>query len=145
MSDTMLHGVLNMPLPDDPRELDAMTWLQFRDRASDASAQIASLTAERDRAVAMLAAIDELITFEINPSNYDHDQVCEMNSLMMQIGGIALGHGLDGRCGHPISTAGGSTAWSPEDSAAWEAAWDEAVMAESEPTGIATPETSKYE
>jgi len=49
MSDDMLHGVLNMPLPDDPKEIDLVTWLQFRDRAREASARIRELEAERDR------------------------------------------------------------------------------------------------
>ncbi len=43
MSDLMLHGVLNMSLPDDPKELEAFEWLQFRDRARQASARIHEL------------------------------------------------------------------------------------------------------
>jgi len=40
MSDLMLLGVLRMPLPDDPKDLDALTWLQFRDRAREAADRI---------------------------------------------------------------------------------------------------------
>tara|TARA_R110000868_G_scaffold365245_1_gene628102 strand:+ start:199 stop:450 length:252 start_codon:yes stop_codon:yes gene_type:complete len=40
MSDVMLIGVLRMPLPDDPAELDVMDWLQFRDRARQAADRI---------------------------------------------------------------------------------------------------------
>ena len=43
MSDLILHGALNMPLPDDPAELDALTWVQFRDRARQASKEIERL------------------------------------------------------------------------------------------------------
>ena len=46
MSDLMLHGVLNMPMPDDPSELDLVTWVQFRDRARQASARIEQLEAQ---------------------------------------------------------------------------------------------------
>ena len=46
MSDIMLHGVLNMPLPSDPAELDIVTWLQFKGRARDASSRIEELEAE---------------------------------------------------------------------------------------------------
>lgn len=46
MSDLMLHGVLNMPLPDDPSDLDLITWVQFRDRARQASTMIEALTEE---------------------------------------------------------------------------------------------------
>jgi hypothetical protein len=45
MSDIMLHGVLNMPMPDDPAELDLVTWMQFKDRARQASQQIEALQA----------------------------------------------------------------------------------------------------
>ena len=45
MGDTMLHGVLNMPLPDDPAEIGVVDWMQFRDRAREASARIESLEA----------------------------------------------------------------------------------------------------
>lgn len=37
MSDLMLHGVLNMPYPDNPSELQLYEWLQFRDAARLAS------------------------------------------------------------------------------------------------------------
>ena len=36
--------------------------------------------------VEVLEYISGHITFEINPSSYDHQQVCEMNNIMMQIG-----------------------------------------------------------
>jgi hypothetical protein len=48
MSDLMLHGVLNMPLPDNPKDLGQIEWMQFRDRARQASKHITALTAERD-------------------------------------------------------------------------------------------------
>jgi hypothetical protein len=56
MSDLMLHGVLNMPLPDDPAEMDVVTWLQFRMRARHASVEIASLKAENEQLRARLDA-----------------------------------------------------------------------------------------
>ena len=64
MGDVMLHGVLNMPLPDDPKELSIMEWMQFRDRARQASARInedaatiARLTAELAEARAEQSAL----------------------------------------------------------------------------------------
>jgi hypothetical protein len=49
MSDIMLIGVLNMPMPDDPKELDILTWVQFLDRARQAAARIASDADEIER------------------------------------------------------------------------------------------------
>ena len=54
MSDVMLHGVLNMPLPDDPAEMDLVTWAQFRDRAKEASDRI---LADADRIKALNARL----------------------------------------------------------------------------------------
>ena len=45
MSEVMLHGVLNMPMPDNPADIDLVTWVQFRDRARQASAEIIALRA----------------------------------------------------------------------------------------------------
>ena len=59
MSDVMLHGVLNMPLPDDPAECDLLTWVQFKDRARQASARIEELEAKLAKAVAELREIGE--------------------------------------------------------------------------------------
>lgn len=39
----MLQGILNMPLPDDPAELDAMTWLQIKDRMREAASELGRL------------------------------------------------------------------------------------------------------
>lgn len=55
----------------------------------EAHAVIRELLAENARLREALSAIREEITFEINPSNYDHDQVCEMNTSWCQIGLIA--------------------------------------------------------
>lgn len=57
MSDLMLHGVLNMPLPDDPTECDLVTWFQFKDRARQASSRITALEAENAAFRAGLASI----------------------------------------------------------------------------------------
>jgi hypothetical protein len=45
MSEIMLLGVLRMPLPDDPRDLDWLTWLQIKDRMQEAAAEIERLRA----------------------------------------------------------------------------------------------------
>ena len=47
-SDLMLHGVLNAPLPDDPKELDIVTWVQFRERAREASERLQHLPDQID-------------------------------------------------------------------------------------------------
>lgn len=56
MSDIMLLGVLNMPLPDDPAKLDAMTWLQFRGRAREAAQRIQAGAEALDSAQVMCDA-----------------------------------------------------------------------------------------
>mgnify|MGYP003129089892 CR=1 FL=1 len=43
MSEVMTQGVLNMPLPDDPIDLDIVTWVQFRDRAREAADTLSAL------------------------------------------------------------------------------------------------------
>ena len=42
MSDVMLLGVLLMPMPDDPKEMSDLEWVQFRSRARDAADRIES-------------------------------------------------------------------------------------------------------
>lgn len=68
MSDLMLHGVLNMPLPDDPAELDIVTWTQFRDRARQAGDEITRLRAQvaalKEAAEIVLADIEGVIAEE---------------------------------------------------------------------------------
>ena len=53
----MLHGVLNMPLPDDPAECDIVTWVQFKHRAREASARIVELETKLAYAKGALEAI----------------------------------------------------------------------------------------
>jgi hypothetical protein len=57
----MLHGVLNMPLPDDPKDLGQVEWMQFRDRARQASKHIRDLEAQLAQRDAALKAADELV------------------------------------------------------------------------------------
>lgn len=42
MSDAMLLGVLRMPMPDDPKEMSDLEWVQFRSRAREAANRIYS-------------------------------------------------------------------------------------------------------
>jgi hypothetical protein len=56
----MLHGVLNMPLPDSPKDLGQIEWMQFRDRARQASKHIRDLEAQLAQRDAALKAADEL-------------------------------------------------------------------------------------
>ncbi len=60
--------------------------------------QNAALTAERDRLREALQAIDAIEPMEINPSNYSHDDVCELNANAVQAALIARA-ALEGR-GH---------------------------------------------
>lgn len=61
MSDVMLHGVLNMPLPDDPTECDLVTWVQFKDRARQASSRIKELEAQiKEDALQYLSDIGQM-------------------------------------------------------------------------------------
>ena len=82
MSDVMLHGVLNMPLPDDPSECDLVTWMQFKDRAREASAQIEALTAERDALAGELRRLREAIAdkggSESYPTEWAYLKACEV-------------------------------------------------------------------
>jgi len=50
MSDVMLLGVLRMPLPDDPAELDPTTWVQVRQRMREAADRIEAGGEARERA-----------------------------------------------------------------------------------------------
>jgi hypothetical protein len=45
MSDLMLHGKLNMPLPDEPQDCDVVTWVQFKAAAKEAADRIEELEA----------------------------------------------------------------------------------------------------
>lgn len=42
----VLQGILNMPYPDDPAELDIMTWVQARSAMREACAEIERLRAQ---------------------------------------------------------------------------------------------------
>ncbi len=39
------HGILNMPLPDDPSEIDLVTWVQVKSAMREASREIRLLQA----------------------------------------------------------------------------------------------------
>jgi len=67
----MLHGVLNMPLPDDPAEMGAVEWVQFRDRAREASSRILELEADKAILVEALGEMWEL--FRGDPAGDDFD------------------------------------------------------------------------
>lgn len=62
----------------DTTEIDAAHIVKCVNEAPELHKRIAELEAK-------LAAIDELITFEINPANYGHDEVSEMNAIMCQV------------------------------------------------------------
>ena len=56
MSDLMLLGVLGMPLPDNPADLDVVTWAQVKDRMLQArnrivcdAAEVVALRKENER------------------------------------------------------------------------------------------------
>ena len=55
MSDLMLIGVLGMPMPDNPADLDVVTYMQFVSRARQAAAE---LQARTDALVDLLDAMD---------------------------------------------------------------------------------------
>ena len=50
MSDIMLLGVLRMPLPDEPAELNPIEWLQIKDRMRQAADELEQLRRELDEA-----------------------------------------------------------------------------------------------
>ena len=79
MSDLMLHGVLNMPLPDDPTECDLLTWLQFKDRARQASSRIEELEAKLAKAVEACANVAKRMADEaLTPVAREHaEQIAE--------------------------------------------------------------------
>lgn len=60
-------------------------------RLSEAQREIARLLAERDdlarevkRLREAIQDADEMVTMEINPSNYNHDDVCLLNDQMIE-------------------------------------------------------------
>ena len=59
MSDVMLMGILKMPLPDNPTQLDALTWIQFRGTALQAAERIEADANTIERLTAELAAARE--------------------------------------------------------------------------------------
>jgi len=65
MSDIMLHGVLNMPLPDDPKEIGVVDWMQFRDRSRQASRVIQD---QESQIEALAIAVAALTKIAVEPS-----------------------------------------------------------------------------
>ena len=53
----MLHHVLNAPMPDSAADMGPMEWLQFRDRAREASRVIRAQEAEIARLSMLLEAV----------------------------------------------------------------------------------------
>ena len=47
--------------------------------------EIATLKAQRDELLELLKWSDEKLGPEINPSNYDHQDVCELNANMVEV------------------------------------------------------------
>jgi len=56
--------------------------------ANELAQRCAEAEAKLEVAVKVLEQIDRKISWEINPSNYDHAQVCNMNSDWCEIGDI---------------------------------------------------------
>jgi hypothetical protein len=61
--------------------------------------RLLALAAERDKLAAMLAEavevlrnVDDKISWEINPSNYSHEEVCDMNADWCEIGNYVTTH-----------------------------------------------------
>lgn len=50
---------------------------------------VRDLMAEVERMREALTEIDDKVSWEINPSNYDHDDVCNMNTDWCEVGNIA--------------------------------------------------------
>ena len=65
MSDHMLHSVLNMPLPNDPAGVSVLDWMQFKNRAAEASQRIAH---DADR-IKELEAKLAVVIWELKRSN----------------------------------------------------------------------------
>jgi len=64
----------------------ALDYLVAAGQAAEAyQAQLAA-EAKLEKAVEALEFVDGKISWEINPSNYDHDDVCNMNSDWCEIG-----------------------------------------------------------
>jgi hypothetical protein len=80
MSDVMLHGVLNMPLPDNPADMDLVTWIQFRDRARQASTEIIALRAQLAEAQAQAHTARECIEYFADGDNWLRDGKLDPNS-----------------------------------------------------------------
>ena len=60
MSDLMLQGVLNMPLPGDPSKMGVVEWVQFRERAKQAAARISALEAALVKADELAGSVQGL-------------------------------------------------------------------------------------
>ena len=69
-------------LSQDIDEINVALILKVINRIEAAEAKLA-------KAVEALAYIDSRICWEINPSNYDHQSVCEMNADWCEVGTLA--------------------------------------------------------
>jgi len=65
----------------------ASLYFQERDvRAMNRANRIEELKAKLAKAVDALEFVEGKISWEINPSNYDHDEICHMNTDWCEIG-----------------------------------------------------------
>ena len=73
--------------PDGPR--DGM-FHRHQDQVNDhPSSRIEELEADVERLRGVVTAIDDKVSWEINPSNYHHDDVCRLNTDWCEVGNIA--------------------------------------------------------
>ncbi len=79
-------AIQNQAASIDELEAEVKDWKQSSD-AKDA--RIAELEAKLSTAMKALRFMDETISWEINPSNYDHQEVCDMNADWCKVGNIA--------------------------------------------------------
>lgn len=78
MSEVMLHGVLNMPLPDDPKDLGLIEWVQFRGRARQASLEITALEERVERLEKALERIETPNAFWVATAHVDPEAYARM-------------------------------------------------------------------
>lgn len=90
MSDIMLLGVLRQPLPDDPSQLDPITWAQIRDRMLEAADRIES---------------DQAIIAELADAPNQWLAICNAIIAAMPPGTWEAHHAAEHECGSALPVA----------------------------------------
>lgn len=86
MSDDLVERLREFASPVAEALSDGYRLTKMCHQAHEAADRIQELESKLVKAMDALVFVESKISWEINPSNYDHDQVCDMNSDWCEIG-----------------------------------------------------------